>query len=108
MLAARAGATGERSNQGSRQDMTEAVPPDDEGVVIPFAELSEEVLVAVIESFVLREGTDYGAYEYSLEQKVAHVRGQLTRGEAQIVFHAATEGVDIVPIRRAARARGVQ
>jgi uncharacterized protein YheU (UPF0270 family) len=70
-----------------------------EPVVIPHRELSPEALRGVIESFVLREGTDYGAREYSLEEKVQHVIRQLERGEARIVFDPTTESVDIVPVR---------
>ena len=36
-------------------------------VPIPFQDLSADALRGVIESFVLREGTDYGAHEYSLD-----------------------------------------
>ena len=70
-----------------------------EPVVIPHAELSADALAGVVESFVLREGTDYGEQEYSLAAKVAHVIRQLERGEAQIVFDATTESVDIVRVR---------
>ncbi len=59
-------------------------------------ELSPEALRAVIESFVLREGTDYGQREFSLEEKVAQVRRQLERGEARIVFEPQTRSVNIV------------
>lgn len=72
-------------------------------VVVPAAELSHETLQRVIEAFVLREGTDYGAVEYSLEQKVRHVLRQLERGEAHIVFDPNTESVDIVTGRDADR-----
>ena len=44
---------------------------------------------------MLREGTDYGEKEFSLEDKVAHVIGQLRRGEARIVFDPETETVSI-------------
>lgn len=67
-----------------------------EPVVIPYTELSADALRGVIESFVLREGTDYGSHEYSLEQKVAHVMRQLQRKEAQIMFDPDTESVHIV------------
>jgi uncharacterized protein YheU (UPF0270 family) len=67
-------------------------------VVVPHGDLSPEALAGVVESFVLREGTDYGAREYSLQEKVAHVLRQLERGEAQIVFDARTESIDIVRI----------
>ena len=65
-------------------------------VPVPYNELSAEALRGVLEAFVLREGTDYGEREFSLEQKVAHVMRQLERGEAQIVFDPNTETVDIV------------
>ena len=51
---------------------------------------------------MLREGTDYGEREVSLDQKVAHVLRQLERGEAHIVFDAVLESIDIVvtkPVR---------
>lgn len=64
-------------------------------VVVPHTELAADVLRAVIESFVLREGTDYGEVEFSLEQKVARVVRQLQLGEAHIVFDPETSSVDI-------------
>ena len=65
-------------------------------IVIPYAELSADALRGVLESFVLREGTDYGEREFSLDEKVAHVLRQLERGEAQVIFDAELESVDIV------------
>ncbi|MGE0116081.1 MAG: YheU family protein [Steroidobacteraceae bacterium] len=70
-----------------------------EPVIIPYTELAAETLQGVIESFVLREGTDYGNRDYSLQQKVAHVMRQLQRKEAQILFDPNTESIDIVAIR---------
>jgi hypothetical protein len=55
-------------------------------IEVPYGELSAELLHAVIESFVLREGTDYGEREFSLEDKVGRVISQLKRGEARILF----------------------
>jgi uncharacterized protein len=65
-------------------------------VVVPYAELSVGALRGVVEAFVLREGTEYGATDFSLEQKVAHVMRQLERIEAEVVFDPNTESVDIV------------
>jgi uncharacterized protein len=59
-------------------------------------DLEPDTLRAVVESFVLREGTDYGVHETSLEDKVAQVLNQLRRGEAQITFDPATESVNVV------------
>ena len=66
-----------------------------EPVVVPYTELAADLLHAVVESFVLREGTDYGEKEFSLEDKVAHVIGQLRRGEARIMFDPESETVSI-------------
>jgi hypothetical protein len=71
-----------------------SAPP--ESVVVPYTELAPDLLHAVIESYVLREGTDYGEKEFSLQDKVAHVIKQLKRGDAQIVFDPETESVSIV------------
>jgi uncharacterized protein YheU (UPF0270 family) len=63
---------------------------------IPYQELSSATLTAVIEEFVLREGTDYGAQEYSLNDKVAQVRKQLEIGEVKINFDAGNQSCQIV------------
>ena len=69
--------------------------PPAEAVAIPWSQLEPATLQAVIESFVLREGTDYGMYDVPLAAKVSQVIKQLERGEAQIVFDPVTETVDI-------------
>ena len=66
-----------------------------EPVEVPYTELSPELLHAVIESFVLREGTDYGEREVALEDKVAGVVAQLKRGEAKILFDPESDSVTI-------------
>ncbi len=65
-------------------------------VVVPYTELAADLLHAVVESYVLREGTDYGEKEFSLEEKVGHVIGQLKRGEVRIVFDPESETVSII------------
>ena len=75
----------------------ETLTKTSEPLDIPYSELSPRALLGVVEAFVLREGTDYGAREYSLEEKVQHVMGQLRSGEARIVFQPETETVTIVP-----------
>jgi hypothetical protein len=69
-------------------------PPD--SVDVPYTELAPELLQAVVQSYVLREGTDYGEKEFSLEAKVSQVIGQLKRGDAKIVFDPDTDSVSIV------------
>ena len=84
-------------------------PPESfEPIVVPYTELSEDALRGVLESFVLREGTEYGERDVPLDQKVAQVTRQLQRGEAQIVFDPESESIDIVVIAGSGRpvARG--
>ena len=64
-------------------------------IEVPVSELAPETLQALVESFVLREGTDYGLQEVPLASKVAQVIRQLQRREARIVFDPVTESVDI-------------
>ncbi|MFZ3711455.1 YheU family protein, partial [Salmonella enterica] len=45
----------------------------------------------------LREGTDYGEHERSLEQKVADVKRQQQSGEAVLVWSELHETVNIMP-----------
>lgn len=71
-----------------------------EPVEVPPESLSPEALTAVIEAYVNREGTDYGAVERTLEEKVADVRRQLARGEARIVFDPSTESVTLLAVER--------
>ncbi len=66
------------------------------GIEVPLASLSEAALRGLIEAFVMREGTDYGAVERSFEGKIADVRRQLERGEARIEFDPQTESVNLV------------
>jgi hypothetical protein len=69
-----------------------------EAIVVPHSQLPRETLRAVIEAFVLREGTEYGAREFTLDEKVAHVIGQLERGVAQVIFDPESQSVDIVVV----------
>ncbi len=77
----------------------------EEPVVVPHGQLEPETLRAVIESFVLREGTDYGEREYSLDQKVARVTGQLDRGDVRIIFDPDSGTIDIKVVRASVRTR---
>jgi uncharacterized protein YheU (UPF0270 family) len=86
------------------RDENSSIPDgQEEPVIIPHTELSPDALRGVIESFVLREGTDYGVQDFSLEQKVAHVMRQLERGEARVMFDPNSETVDIQVVTTAMR-----
>jgi uncharacterized protein YheU (UPF0270 family) len=82
----------ERTVELERERGGGEIPP----IRVAFDDLEPDTLRAVIESFVLREGTDYGVHETSLEDKVAQVLIQLRRGEAHITFDPATESINVV------------
>jgi uncharacterized protein len=75
--------------------MIESPGEPSELVEVPTDALAPATLQALVESFVLREGTDYGVQEVSLAVKVAQVMQQLQRRQARIVFDPDTESVDI-------------
>ena len=68
-------------------------------MIIPWQELEVITLENLIETFVLREGTEYGEQERSLAQKVADVRRQLECGEVMLVWSELHESVNIMPAR---------
>ncbi|MEM0910035.1 MAG: YheU family protein [Pseudomonadota bacterium] len=65
-------------------------------MIIPYEQLAHETLMNLIESFVLREGTDYGETEKTLSEKVDDVYQQLKTGEALIKYSEEYESVNIV------------
>lgn len=71
-------------------------PAEEEGIELQPSQLSPDALHGLVEEYVTREGTDYGHDDWSLEDKVAQVLGQIERGEARIVFDASTESASIV------------
>ncbi|AYA41903.1 YheU family protein [Xenorhabdus nematophila] len=66
-------------------------------MMIPWQQIEPDTLLNLIESFVLREGTDYGEQEKTLEQKVQDVKRQLERGEVLLVWSELHETVNILP-----------
>jgi len=77
-------------------DETNATPGPP--IEVSYKDLSFSALQGVIESYVLREGTDYGERDVPFESKVAQVRRQLESGEAAIIFDPQSESIDIVPV----------
>ena len=66
-------------------------------MIIDYQQLSPDTLDSLIESFVLREGTDYGELEYTLAEKVEQVKAQLARKEVVIEYSQEHETVTIIP-----------
>ena len=66
-------------------------------MIIPLDQVSQETLLAIIEDFILREGTEYGAVDISKEAKIAQVKQQLEQGSAVLVYSELYETVNILP-----------
>jgi uncharacterized protein len=76
-----------------------------EPVEVDHTRLSREALQGVLESFVNREGTDYGLHEKTLAQKVADVLRQLEQGTAKLIYDPESDSIDIVPTAGTRRGR---
>ncbi|MCX6107404.1 MAG: YheU family protein [Proteobacteria bacterium] len=63
---------------------------------IPIDMLHPDTLRSVVENFITREGTDYGAHEVSLEAKIDQVMRQLRSGKAILVFDAEADSCNII------------
>jgi uncharacterized protein YheU (UPF0270 family) len=68
---------------------------------ISISDLSEQAIRKIVEEFILREGTDYGQGDFSLEAKVTQVMRQLHKGDALLVYDERTESVDIISKNKA-------
>lgn len=65
-------------------------------MLIPWQQISADALQSLAESFVLREGTDYGAEEIPLAVKTAQVLQLIRRGEVVILYSELHETVDLL------------
>lgn len=66
-------------------------------MIIPYEKLAIDVLDAIIQEFVLREGTEYGFEDISLEEKIDDIKQQLKVGNAVVVFSELHQTVNIMP-----------
>ncbi len=66
-------------------------------MIIPYEDLEPQTLAALIESFILRDGTDYGNDEVSLKAKTEQILQQLQTGKVVIVYSQLHQSCDFVP-----------
>ena len=71
-------------------------PMNEDGVIIPYSQLSPEALQGLVEDFVTKDGTDTGYAKKSLRNDVKAVKRQLRQGKAFIVFDQTTGTCNIV------------
>ena len=65
-------------------------------MLIPYQDLGADTLQNLIESFTLREGTDYGEQEISLAEKTENVLLQLQHGSVVILYSELSESVTLI------------
>jgi uncharacterized protein YheU (UPF0270 family) len=65
-------------------------------MIIPYQSVSSETLNAIIEAFVLTEGTEYGEHDVSLEDKIAQVKQQLIQESVVLVYSELHQTVNIL------------
>ena len=65
---------------------------------IPHNQVPKQTLLAIIEEFISREGTDYGHREYTLDEKVEKVKSQLLNGEIKLMFDSETSSCNLVKV----------
>jgi len=63
--------------------------------IIPVNKLSARALQGVIEEFISRNGTDYGAMEVPLETSIRQVKANLKSGAAILIYDDETETTNI-------------
>lgn len=83
--------TNYEENQHSKPDEKKETP-----VPIPLDALSSDARNSIINEFILREGTDYGAIEKTHEEKFRDVERQLKNKELLIIFEVHTESVTLI------------
>ena len=65
-------------------------------IEVPTSALAEPTLLALLEEFASRDGTDYGLNELSLDEKVGRLREQLNASRIMLMFDSDSEQWDLV------------
>jgi len=69
----------------------------EEGVDVPYEQISPATLRALIEEFVSREWSELSDSNHSLNEKVEQVLQQLRDKKAKIVYDLTSETCNIIP-----------
>jgi uncharacterized protein len=70
-------------------------------MIVPYQQISPAALHGLIEEYITRDGTDYGAQECSLLQKTQQLEQLVIRGEVVVVFDIKTESISLLSRRDA-------
>jgi uncharacterized protein YheU (UPF0270 family) len=65
-------------------------------MIIDHTQLDPDTLYNLLLDIVTRDGTDYGAEEISVEEKISNLRNKLNTGECMISYDETTESCGLV------------
>lgn len=65
--------------------------------LIPYDSLNPDTLMTILEDIVTRDGTDYGEYDLSSQQKCQQALAALQSGEAVLLFDTESETIKLLP-----------
>ncbi|MFL0799965.1 MAG: YheU family protein [Agarilytica sp.] len=66
-------------------------------MIIPPEKLTVEALRSIVESVIIREGTDYGVREFTLDEKVGELLPKIHAGDVLISYDEESETVTLLP-----------
>jgi len=69
---------------------------EEQATIIPFEQISTEALNGVIESFILREGSDYGDNEVEFETKKQQVYKQIQSQKVIILYDVKHASIQLM------------
>lgn len=64
-------------------------------MIIPWQDLDPATLENIVETVILREGTDYGMEEMPFERKKQNLLAQIRNGRAVVIWSELHETIDI-------------
>jgi len=65
-------------------------------MIIPWQSLNADILDAMLEEIVTRDGTDYGDIEKTTPQKVLYAKNQVKAGYALIFWNTELESASLI------------
>lgn len=65
-------------------------------LIIPPEKIEPGILENILESYIAREGTDYGETELSMQDKLNILRPQVEQGEVLIVYDDDSESLTLM------------
>lgn len=66
-------------------------------MIIPPSSLASETLTNLLQDYIMREGTDYGEVELTLDEKVGILRPQVLNSRVLIIYDESSGSFTLMP-----------